>query len=56
MRKRILQETLKFPAKLSIEVKDLMKKLLEKNQKQRLGVEEIKSHKWCCDVDWDKVL
>lgn len=60
MRKRILYDTLKFPSKLSKQAVDLMKKLLDKNPKTRLGnfygAEDIKNHEWFKGVDWDKYL
>ena len=37
-----------------------MKKLLDKNQKSRLGsfygTDDIKRHEWFQDIDWDKIL
>ncbi len=49
---------IRFPKHFSKEVKDLLKKLVEKNSKNRLGssgVNEIKSHSWFKGIDWDDV-
>ena len=55
---KILNEDipLSFPENLSEEVKDLMSKLLTRNPNERIGhskgIEEIKEHPWCQDIDW----
>lgn len=60
MRKGILYDTLKYPSKISKPAVDLMKKLLDKNPKTRLGnfygAEDIKNHEWFKGVDWNKYL
>lgn len=37
-------------------LRDLIKKLLEKDPKQRIGVEEIKGHDFFRGMDWDSVM
>jgi len=57
----ILTKGVSFPIKsviLSVEVKDLLRKLLEKDPEMRLGaggVQEIKDHEWFSDIDWNSV-
>ncbi|SBT50397.1 rac-beta serine/threonine protein kinase, putative [Plasmodium ovale wallikeri] len=58
---RIKYETLTYPSTLSSTAVDLLKKLFEKNPKKRLGsgvtdAEEIKSHPFFKNVNWDDVL
>jgi len=59
LKSNILNGPLQFPVFLSEDAKDLMKKLLNKNPLKRLGAEggaqEIRSHPWFKDVDWDAV-
>jgi len=41
---------------LSIELEDLLKKLLAKDPNKRYQeFKDVKKHKWLKDVDWDKV-
>lgn len=51
---------LKLPTFLSVDAKDLIKKLLERNPLQRLGAEDgasqIKKHPFFKNVDWKAVL
>ena len=52
---------LKFGLNVSEEVKDLIKQLLKKNPKKRLGAsiadaEEIKAHPFFNSVNWDDVI
>ena len=58
-RKVKLEEVL-LPADCSSAVSHLLRGLLDKNPKTRLGaqggVEQIKAHPWLRDVDWDLVL
>ena len=49
-----------FPNMIQIsdELKDLIKKCLEKDPKERIGyqnISEIRKHPWFADVDWDQV-
>lgn len=57
--KKILMGKVSFKLGLSENVKDLIRKLLEKNPKKRLGAkddaEEIKAHPFFKDVDWKAV-
>ena len=45
---------------MSDELKDLIKKLLEKDPKQRLGCEndadDIVNHPWFADMDWEALM
>jgi len=50
--------TVKCPSNFSLNLKDLLQKLFQKDPQQRLGsglkgVEEIKSHPWFSSIDWD---
>lgn len=48
-----------FPPHLSTPVRHLMQRLLDKNPSTRLGaqgVEEVKEHPWCREVQWETVL
>jgi serine/threonine protein kinase len=56
---KIKNQNLTFPSSASNEAQDLLSKLLKKDPKERLGAEnkqEIKSHPWFRDIDWDDVL
>ncbi|KAL7752838.1 Serine/threonine-protein kinase [Sorochytrium milnesiophthora] len=60
MYNRILHSELVFPAGFSDAAKDLITRLLNRDATQRLGsgptdAEELKSHPFFADVDWDKV-
>lgn len=61
MYKKILKQPVEFPdnSNISDSAKDLIKKLLIKNPKQRLGTlndaEEILSHEWYADIDWKAI-
>lgn len=58
MYKKILRQPVEFPESVPIseEAKDLIRKLLIKNPKQRLGTigdgEEILNHEWYKGIDW----
>jgi serine/threonine protein kinase len=60
MYKRILNDPVCIPENLSLELKDFLGLLLRKNPFKRLGykrgIEEIKSHPWCKDIDWKRYL
>ena len=60
MYEKILYEPLTFPPEVSTKAKHLMASLLVKNPKQRMGhtkgIEEVKVHPWCTDIDWEKYL
>jgi ribosomal protein S6 kinase alpha-5 len=56
--KRILQSEPYYPKSFSVSVKDLLKRLLAKDPKQRLGcgikgADEIRQHVWFRGLDWD---
>lgn len=53
---RILKNDPKIPGRLSPEVRDLVRRLMEKNPQKRLGargVQEIKNHKFFKGLNWD---
>mgnify|MGYP002523966020 CR=1 FL=1 len=58
----IKNSSVKFPKRINLseEAKDLIKKLLEKNPKKRLGsqsgIEEIKKHPFFAGIDFDLIL
>lgn len=60
MTKRILEAELTYPSHLNHEVVSLMKQLLERNPMKRIGsingVEDIKQHEWCKNIDWKAIL
>ncbi len=60
MPRRIIESELTFPQNLNPVVVDLMRGLLEKNQSKRLGskngIDEIKQHEWCQDIDWEMFM
>ena len=54
----ILKGHVSFPEHLSKDAKDLIKKLMNKNQNKRLGInsiDEIKNHPWFKDIDFKKI-
>ena len=52
----IAKKKLLFPEFFSESIKDLLKKLLEKNPKKRIGIaEEIKNHKFFKDIEWNEL-
>uniref|UniRef100_A0A0C9RNT7 protein-serine/threonine phosphatase n=1 Tax=Wollemia nobilis TaxID=56998 RepID=A0A0C9RNT7_9CONI len=56
---KIARGRLMFPSHFSVEVIDLLKKLLEVDENVRLGskgVDSIKNHPWFKDMDWNRVL
>ena len=58
----IKNSPVKFPKRITLQedTKDIIRKLLEKNPKKRLGsqsgLEEIKKHPFFAGVDWDMIL
>jgi len=54
-----MRQTLEIPKYLSPKAKDLLSRLLSRNPARRLGAsegaEEVKSHPFFADVDWEKV-
>ena len=55
MYKNISENRLMFPEFFSDEVKDLLEKMLEKDPKKRIKIQEIKKHPFFRDIDWDLV-
>ncbi|KAJ3108066.1 hypothetical protein HDU97_002301 [Phlyctochytrium planicorne] len=61
MYKKILHNELLFPPGFSEKAQDLVRGLLERDPKKRLGAgpedaEDIKRHRYFSDVDWEKLL
>ncbi len=56
MYKNISENRLMFPEFFSDEVKDLLEKMLEKDPKKRIKIQEIKKHPFFQDIDWDLIL
>eukprot|EP00347_Sterkiella_histriomuscorum_P000019 403377493 len=60
MYRKILHSKVDYPKYLSPMAKSLLKGLLVKNPDQRLGsaygIQEIKDHPFCMDINWDDVL
>lgn len=44
-----------FPAHNSQKAKSLITKLLKKAPSERLGIEDIRAHKWYAEFDWEKL-
>ena len=52
----IVKKQLLFPEFFSDTIKDLLKKLLEKNPKKRIGLtEDVKKHKFFKDIEWNEL-
>lgn len=59
MYQNILREKLTFPESFNKYplVKDLLRKLMEKNLEKRFkGVREIRAHPWFSDVNWEDLM
>ena len=56
MYKNISENRIMFPEFFSDEVKDLLEKMLEKDPKKRIKIQEIKKHPFFQDIDWDLIL
>ena len=56
MYKNISENNLMFPEFISDELKDLLKKMMEKDPKKRIGINDIKKHNFFADLDWDLIL
>ena len=56
MYKNISENNLMFPEFISDELKDLLKKMMEKDPKKRIGINDIKKHDFFADLDWDLIL
>lgn len=56
---KIQNEPLEMPKFLSVEVKDLLRGLLDKDPNMRIGSEfisDIKDHPWCAKIHWKKMI
>ena len=56
MYKNISENNLMFPEFFSDEFKDLLRKMMHKDPKKRIGIAEIKKHNFFADLDWDLIL
>ena len=60
MYKNISENNLMFPEVVSDELKDLLRKMLDKNPKKRIGIgndkQDLKSHPFFSDINWDLIL
>ncbi|TPX75764.1 hypothetical protein CcCBS67573_g02972 [Chytriomyces confervae] len=58
MYKRIVSEPLSLPDELSADLKDLLSKMLDRDQTRRLGTngaEEIKKHPFFAEINWQRL-
>ena len=54
----IVEAELIYPEYLNPLAIDLLEGLLNKDQTQRFSfknIKHIKSHPWCCDIEWDQI-
>ncbi len=54
----IVEAELLYPEYLNPIAVDLLEGLLNKDQTDRYSyrnISQIKSHPWCCDIDWEKI-
>ena len=60
MYKNISENKLMFPEFFSEELKDLLKKMLHKDPKKRIGIEndksDLKNHEFFRDINWDDIM
>ena len=60
MYKNISENRLMFPEFFSEELKDLLRKMLDKDPKKRIGIEndksDIKNHEFFKDINWDDIM
>ena len=60
MYKNISENKLMFPEFFSPELRDLLKKMLDKNPKNRIGIEndksDLKNHEFFSDINWDDIM
>ena len=60
MYKNISENKLMFPEFFSEELKDLLKKMLNKNPNKRIGIEndksDLKNHEFFRDINWDDIM
>ena len=60
MYKNISENKLMFPEFFSDELKDLLKRMLDKNPKKRIGIEndksDLKNHEFFRDINWDDIM
>ena len=60
MYKNISENKLMFPDFFSEEIKDLLRKMLDKNPKKRIGIEndksDLKNHEFFKDISWDDIM
>ena len=60
MYKNISENNLIFPEIFSKELKDLLRKMLDKDPKKRIGIgndkQDLKNHPFFADIDWDLIF
>ena len=60
MYKNISENNLIFPEIFSEELKDLLRKMLDKDPKKRIGIgndkQDLKNHPFFADIDWDLIF
>ena len=60
MYKNISENNLMFPEIFSEELKDLLRKMLDKDPKKRIGIgndkQDLKNHPFFADIDWDLIF
>ena len=60
MYKNISENRLMFPEFFSEELKDLLRRMLDKNPKKRIGIEndksDLKNHEFFRDINWDDIV
>ena len=60
MYKNISENKLMFPEFFSEELKDLLRKMLDKDPKKRIGIEndksDLKNHEFFKDINWDDIM
>jgi len=53
--RKIRYDDVEFSSRFSEQAKDLINKLLSKNEHSRLDIQQIKTHEFFTGIDWDKV-
>lgn len=60
MYKNISENKLMFPEFFSEELKDLLKKMLDKDPKNRIGIQndksDLKNHEFFSDINWEDIM
>lgn len=53
---RIVACNYRFPPRIDPDARDLISGLLKKDPNERLTIDQIKTHEYFADIDWEKVL